>query len=90
MQRAGRATCGSGRIGEFIWFYPEWCKGERINVLATVRPSQLRKVMNINDEVDSETERDEEKREEKVKKKGSSTRRPCRSRERQWKIAYIA
>lgn len=57
-------------MGEFIWFHPVWCKGERTDVPVTgPGPSQLRQVMNVNDDVDSESELDEKKREEQVMKK---------------------
>ena len=73
MQRAGRAARGAGRVGEFIWFHPVWCKGER----APPPPrragsSGLRLVISIDDvddKTESETEIDEEKRANRAKKK---------------------
>ena len=70
VERAGRAARAPDRMGEFIWLHPVWCKGERTSAPANEPgPSQLRQVMSINDDVDSESEVDEEKRKEQVMKR---------------------
>ena len=74
MQRAGRAARGTGRVGEFIWFHPVWCKSERAPPPPTrrARGSGLRQVMSIKDvedKTDSETKINEEEKATQAKKK---------------------
>ena len=67
MQQAGRTARGTGRVGEFIWFHPVWCKGERAPP-PTRCPggSRLREVMGIND-VEDKTDSEESEIDEETK-----------------------
>lgn len=70
VQQAGYAAWTPDRTSEFIWLHPVWYKGERTDVLVTGSgPSKLRQVMNINNNIDSESKLDENKWEKQVMKK---------------------
>lgn len=81
MQRAGRAARGSGRLGEFIWFYPRWCKGPRTSSsVEGPSVSQLRRVTTANDmteasssETDTGMNDEARKNREREKRKAKKT-----------------